>query len=282
METLSSKDRYLIELIDGLGIDYEFERSYKICEGILLGNRFLAGISTKNLGPEPHTVIRQICERIDIPLTFLEALEDNLAEASYIFFGFEESQSSRTYKAYLEYWEKCQAEAKAKPGSRESFLLYLGFKWNAQNNTKRALTEYVYRPYLSFEEIHTRVADVFQTQKDGRPLQIAGDFLKVVSQRITSDQVLYLDVTEENNPRKSFDINVYKAGMLLKELYPVLQKIFNHFAVPAEKFHDLYNPFRTRKFGHLSGGIGRDGKEFFTIYFAPQKIAKSDNLAHGQ
>jgi hypothetical protein len=45
--------------------------------------------------------------------------------------------------------------------------------------------------------------------------------------------------------------------------------------VPAEKFYDLYNPFRTRKFGHLSGGIGRDGKDFFTIYFGPEKISKS-------
>ena len=81
-------------------------------------------------------------------------------------------------------------------------------------------------------------------------------------------------MTEENTPRRSFDINVYNAKLQLKEVYPLLQKIYQHYSIPARDFHALYNQFRTKIIGHLSGGIGRDGKDFLTVYYGLEDVVE--------
>jgi len=60
--------------------------------------------------------------------------------------------------------------------------------------------------------------------------------------------------------------------LLLKQIYPLLQKIYQHYSIPAGEFHALYNLFRTKTVGHLSGGIGRDGKDFVTLYYGLEDV----------
>jgi hypothetical protein len=96
---------------------------------------------------------------------------------------------------------------------------------------------------------------------------MATDFLDIVSTRTTHIEVNYFEVTEENSKRKSFDINVYQANLQLEELYPLLLKMCRHYSIPSGEFHALYEPFKSKIVGHLSGGIGRDGKDFLTVYF---------------
>ena len=81
------------------------------------------------------------------------------------------------------------------------------------------------------------------------------------------DMFIYLEVSEEDNPRRSFDINLYKANLKLHELYPFLSKTSRHYSIPPEEFDPLYDQIRTRLFGHLAGGIDREGKDFLTIYY---------------
>jgi len=153
--------------------------------------------------------------------------------------------------------------------------MFLGFKWDALDNTKRLLGKYTWYPSLSFEEIRERLSHIFDVDKYRTPLEIADDFLDVVSSKITHDEIYYLDVTEEKSRRRSFDINVYRADLKLKALYPVFSKIYQHYAIPAKQFHSLYNPVRTSRFGHLSGGIDREGKDFFTLYFGAEDIVQN-------
>ena len=40
-----------------------------------------------------------------------------------------------------------------------------------------------------------------------------------------------------------------------------------HYSIPSEAFHTLYNPVKTEIFGHLAGGIDRDGKDFLAVYY---------------
>ena len=96
---------------------------------------------------------------------------------------------------------------------------------------------------------------------------MATDFLDIVSTRTTHKEVNYFEVTEENSKRKSFDINVYQADIQLEELYPLLLKMYRHYSIPSREFHAFYEPFKAKTVGHLSGGIGRDGKDFLTVYF---------------
>jgi hypothetical protein len=32
----------------------------------------------------------------------------------------------------------------------------------------------------------------------------------------------------------------------------------------------LYDQIKTRRFGHLAGGVHRNGKDFFNVYYGPQ------------
>jgi len=74
-------------------------------------------------------------------------------------------------------------------------------------------------------------------------------------------------VNEENNPRSSFDLNVYSANLRMKEVYPFLVQMCRHYSIPDETFQALYEQVKDMIFGHLAGGIDRKGKDFLTVYF---------------
>ena len=109
-------------------------------------------------------------------------------------------------------------------------------------------------------------------QKHGHSLETAKAILDLASARIPHHDILYLEVSEEDNPRRSFDINVYRAGLQVGELYPILLKAWQHYSIPAERWHDLYGRVASKAFGHLSGGIDRGGKDFLTVYYGVEGI----------
>lgn len=89
----------------------------------------------------------------------------------------------------------------------------------------------------------------------------------MASSKVDKERFLYLDVKEENNPRSSFDINVYGANLQLQEVDPFLMSTCRHYSIPEEQFHKLYEPAKSHILGHLAGSINRKGKDFFTIYY---------------
>jgi hypothetical protein len=257
----------LLQLMKNLNVELGLERSFKVSERILLGNRFLLGTSKSAIGQESHERILDICERMEMPGNLQETFRENLSEANYVHFGFEENVRTCIYKVYLEFYDKIGKEIKSQPHTSDYFLLHLGFKWDVSDNTKHAVTKYTWYPFLSVEEIQARLASILDPRAYGKPLEIAKDIMSTVSNRVTQDKILYLEVSEENNPRRSFDINMYKAGLQLEEILPFLLNMCQHYSIPAEKFHVLYDQVKTRMFGHLSGGIDREGRDFLTVYY---------------
>ena len=53
----------------------------------------------------------------------------------------------------------------------------------------------------------------------------------------------------------------------MKEIYPFLMEIIQYYSIPSEEFHNLYEAVKTQIFGHLTGGIDREGRDFLTVYF---------------
>ena len=272
MDRFGPTANLLFELIKNLNIYYEFERSLKMLEKNMLGNRFLLIIDKNEIKQNPHEKIVDISQQINIPENFLEVFEKSLSDARHVDFGFEEKESTCVYKVYLDFLAKWENEIRGSPNEHDPYLMFLGFKWDAFDNTKHALTRYTWLPSLSFDKIREKLSNIFRNKKYRKPLEIAGDSLDIISRRITCDNVMYLDVTEENSQRRSFDLNMYRAKLQVKEIYPVLLKVYKHYSIPAEKFHALYNPVRTKMFGHLSGGIDREGKDFLTMYYGLEKI----------
>lgn len=263
----AEKAGLIFHLMKNLNVEIGFERSFKIFEKNLLGNRFLLGISKNSIEQKPHERILDICERMDMPESLLETFRENLSDANYVHFGFEENERSCVYKAYLEFYDKIEKEIKNRPNKSGPFLLHLGFKWDALDNTKRALARYTWYPLLSAEDILIRLSNILDSHQYGKPLEIAKGIVGIASRRIPHYDILYLEVTEDNNPRRSFDINMYRAKLQLKELNPLLLKMWQHYSIPSDEFHKLYDRFKTKTFGHLSGGIDRAGRDFLTVYY---------------
>ena len=258
MERSDQIGERLLGLVTDLDIDYELEHSFKLFEKTLLANHFLLRINKNKITRNPHEKILDICERIDMPETFLEAFKGPLFDANVVHFGFEENENACVYEVHLDSGIKRERETKTRLNKPDPRLSFLGFEWDPFDNTKCVLTRYTRYPFLSFEEMRGKTLAVFEDDGRTKPWEIAKHFLDLVSSRVAHDKIIYLDVTGENSQRRSFDINAYKAELQLKEIYPLLLKIYQHYSIPADKFHELYNSVRTKRFGHLSGGIDRE------------------------
>ncbi len=266
-EILPEKAGQLFQLVKNLNLEVGYERSFKVSEKTLLENRFLLGFSKSSIKPNPHERILEICERMEMPVIFLEDFSEKLSEANYVHFGFEENESTCIYKVYLEFYDRIEEEIKNQPNESEHFLLHLGFKWDVSDNTRHALTRYAWYRSLEVEDILVRLANILDPQKYRNPFEIAKGILSTASSRIPHHDILYLEVSEENNPRRSFDINMYRATLQLRELDPLFSKMCQHYSISSDEFHALYDQVKTKRFGHLSGGIDREGKDFLTVYY---------------
>jgi len=269
------KANLLFELIGDLKSEYKFERSVKIQQKKLLGNRFMLGLYKSKIGETPHEKLVDICRRMDMPENLFEAFSENLSDAEGVGFGFEETERTRVYKVYLDFMDKWKKENRCGPDQRDPLLVILGFKWDIQDKKKGGLAKYVWHPNLPIDEIQKRISDVFGKDGHGKPSEIATRLLDIVSRRISSHSILYLDVADDKGRRRSFDMNLYGANLQLKEIYPLLQEALQHYSIPTRKFHPLYNSLRSLRFGHLSGGIGSGGADFLTIYFGIESVHKA-------
>jgi hypothetical protein len=238
----------------------------------MLGNRFLITIDKNDIETNAHERILSICRMLKMPEDFLEVFRQNFSQANPIDFGFEADEETCIYKAYLDFLPKWKTAGEAGGEKPKTYLMFLGFKWDAFDNAKKALTRYTWHPSLSFEGIEERLSGIFQKAQRVGSFELVQEFLRVISARTNHENVYYLDVTEGNSRRRSFDINAYSANLDLQEMYPLLMKIREHYSISELEFHELYEQVKVKRFGHLSGGVDRKGNDFLTIYFGLEPV----------
>jgi len=204
---------------------------------------------------------------MSMPKKFLGTFEQNLPEGTMVGFGIEEEETTCVVKAYLEFKNRYEEALKKGPNKSDSYVSHWGFKWDAADNTRAALARYICFPAFTAGDILERLSGTFYRAHERTPLEIVRGIVELGSRKVGHDKFLYLEVNEENNPRSSFDINMYGANFRLEELYPFFLQMCRHYSIPDEQFHSLYDPVRTRTFGHLAGGMDRKGRDFLTVYF---------------
>jgi hypothetical protein len=91
--------------------------------------------------------------------------------------------------------------------------------------------------------------------------------LSRIAQFADSGELLLMEVEEPGNPRRSCDLNLYDAGLRMKEIADLVDATLRDFAVPLGRAQALLGRIGDRALGHISAGLGRDGKEFVTFYF---------------
>lgn len=155
----------LFQLVKSLKVNAGLERSFKISEKSLLGNRFLLGTRKGAIKQKAHERILEICARLKMPEDFLEAFREKLKDSDFVHFGFEENERTCVYKAYLEFYDKTKKEIKNQKNHSKHFLMHLGFKWDASDNTQRSITKYTWYPRLSIEDILARQSKILDPRK---------------------------------------------------------------------------------------------------------------------
>lgn len=267
MERGDDEARRLFRLVKGLNVQVGFERSFKVFRNTLLPDRFLMGFRRKELGREPRETIRNVCRQIGMPGDFLGTFLAYLSEANIILFGFEGNEKSCLYKAYLEFGHRITEAVAKNPHRPEPVLIHMGFKWDVSDNSQRSTTRYTAFPALSLQDMLERMTGLFYSHGRRNPFGIVEGIINLGASKVGPDKFLYFEADEENNPRTSFDINMYRAHLRMKELYPFLLDMARHYSIPDGRFDDLYGSIGSDIFGHLTGGVDREGREFLTVYF---------------
>ena len=256
----------LFEFLKEQNISPAFERSFKVIDKKLFENRFLLGFEKDTISFDPDKKMVGISEKMGMPESFIEEFRQNLPESNIVGFGFGEEEMGCTVKAYLEFGDRFFRAIKSKPRNPDPYLSHLGFKWDAEDNTKKALTRYTCYPGYTSQEMITRLSKEFYAIKDNSPFEIVKGILDAASSKVNGLRFLFLEVREEDSHRASFDINVYGANLRLKELDPLISDIFRHYGLPQEKFQNVCGQMKNYVLGHIAGGTDRKGKDFLTIY----------------
>ncbi len=197
----------------------------------------------------------------------LVSFQKILPDLSFIHFGYEERENTCSYKIYGEYG----SNRKAIPLMKAPFLIGLGFKWDVFQPERQVTTKYLCVPGLTQASMQARMEDIFKTQVNVMLMEACSDILRQSLEKITMNDVIYLEVSDGDGPRRSFDINVYDAGIRMKHIGKPVRMIFQHFSIPESVYDNIYNPRNEYLLGHISGGVDRDGKAFITIYGGLEK-----------
>jgi len=250
----------LHELVTKLNIE-GFEKSFKLSHGSFFPQRALIAI---NQIAQYRRAIFNICHLLNMPEEHLQLFREYFPTANRIYFGYEEKSNACTYKIYLEFWDY-HLSKKSPP--HEPFMLYLGFKWNATAHTNNTLTRYTLYPEISSKNILDKIDATYPCHSNAQVCSIAKKIITTALEKTNACSLKYLEVTEDDNSRKSFDINLYKAGLKTHDIYAELMAVQKHYKVDATKFHNFYSSIKHQDFGHLSGGIDKSHNDFMTFYY---------------
>ena len=263
---LSPHGELLFELIKNLNVAFGFERSFKMQEKIFLPNRILCSVGKLGIGSDHDKKIIEICRRLNIPPDLLDFANESLTKANVIHFGYEDNESGSIYKTYFEYEARYREQHDAASKTHRSIHLCSAIKWDINHPDRHTITQYTVYPSLSRTQRLERMLAIYN-DKNSTPLHIATKIFEMASRTIEDEDIFYLEAKEETNPRTSFDINIYNAEFAMEKLQALIMELADYYSLDKEAFTQFFTTIKTKTFGHLSSGIDRNGKDFFSIYY---------------
>ena len=255
----------LLRLVSELGVPFQHERSFRMAEGALLANRFLLSVDRRGMSGDARARVLEICRRLGMPEPLQGAALARFDMASCIHFGFEGDAGRVVIKLYLER-AVARDEARRARERGEPALLHLAFKWEPDSDAQ-VVTEYLWHPALTAAEISARLERHVYGGGEESSRAIAQSVLELAAGRIAAEQLQYLEVQEPGNGRRSFDLNLYNARLVVKDVQAQLYRMRDRYGVRPGQFQALYDQIKGKVLGHLAGGVHRDGRDFFNLYY---------------
>jgi tryptophan halogenase len=255
----------LIRLVEDLHAPYGLERSVKITQAALADDRCLISVGRAALGGAPADRLIAIGRALRMPAALADALGAALDGADIVHFGFEATADDEVYKIYLEYASQVRNAMAA--GSRTPALVHLAYKWAPERTDSHTITRYTWVPCRNRAEIEAKLQALVPTNESAKARRCVSGLLSRIAGFADSGAVLLMEVEEPGNPRRSCDLNVYDAGLRMAEIADLVETTLRDFAVPQAPAQAVFERAAERALGHISAGLGRDGREFVTFYF---------------
>jgi len=260
----------LRKAVANLDVPYGAERSFKLTKGALLQNRFLLTLHISVFGNNPQKGIRHFIKPFNMPDPFLAMLVSPLSHADIIHLGYEQNGQNEQIKLYFEFVADAITAVNRGTAADEPVLVHAAYKWDPHNPSRRAVAYYHYQPGLGRRKVAERVAGLF-AHRQQMPSLFTQQLIVRTANRIPEDELLMLEVSEEGNPRRSFDLKLYDAELSLVSIESELMLLFDYFQLSHELLDSLMKEHSNKVLGHLSGGMGRDDREFITLYFGVEE-----------
>jgi tryptophan halogenase len=244
----------LIRQVAGLGAPFGLERSAKITPGAVHAERCLMSVHLSGLGPDPLARVAAMGAAFALPRQV--DLAPALAGADIVHFGYERGAQGDVFKLYFEYAER----ARAALAVGEPALVHLAIKWERARPDRHVWTRYAWpgcRGRSAVEATLSRLA---------APGSRAHAHTLALLARANHAETLLLEVSEADHPRRSWDVNVYDAELTLGDTLDLVMAAARDFGCGPQA-EAVFAPRRAVALGHVSGGMGRDGREFLTFYF---------------
>jgi len=255
-------------ILESLNIPGGYERSFKLAPGGIQANRYLLGFEASAIPGERWP---DIFRQLNMPSNLARDFLDSLPEANTALFGFEARPDGESlYKLYLEFWSKLQQRQQHTPHDRSRQLLHLGFKWQAVSPEHHACTYYHCLPGLSVEDIRQRIPDHFSGFTNSPCQTVTFTILDQIEHAQSTDDYLYLEISEPDSNRVSFDLNLYPAQRSVNDIREGLLSIASSMNIDPQKIQRMLSLAGDQPLGHISSGRGRDGREYFTVYYEQQ------------
>jgi len=261
----------LRQLVAGRNTDYRLERSFKLLQGSLLANRFLLSIQRHDMGPRAGSKIIALCVEMGMPDDYLEMVARDLPDVDVVHAGFEQGVDAQIYKLYLEFPGIYHKKASAWKQGDEPIIIHRAFKWNPAAPNEKTIASYLGYPGLTPEMITSRIGDIYQQDSEDRAYQAACRILEQAVDRGLLD-IFYLEVSEQDNSRRSFDFNIYDADLTLNDVMSSIELLFEYYAVDPVPHQSYLETARGESLGHIAGGIGRNGSGFNSVYYGVELI----------
>lgn len=246
----------LRQRVASLDSDHGIEFSIKLVDGAIRERRFLLSLHRDSLGTDPAASLAALLPAIGWPAAASAQLWQRLPQAAFVHFGFEQEGAQPLYKLYLEF-------PRRQPAS--DWLVHLAFKWRPGGEA--IVARYQGGDGLSLQSVQARIESVFAEAPHSPVLELSRALLLRAQQRQPAGSLFLLDVTEEGNPRHSFDLNLYDAGLSLGDMSELLAPVAAALHIPAADLDRVLRTCADEPLGHLSAGLDRRGGPFCTLYF---------------
>lgn len=267
---MSHASDILHSFVEAMCVPYGFERSVKLCPGRVLDQRYLLSLHKSALGHKAHTRLAALGEKLQAPKDALAQLLEELPTADVIHLGFEQDTDKTLCKIYLEFASRARmAMAQPQPQPDQPTLVHKALKWDINQPQRNTLTYYWLKAgTLSESHIKQHVTNIVGSQPGTDAIQ---RIVECALQRLPADELMWLDIEEPGNQRRSLDFNLYDTGLMLQEIQSIIMPLADHFRITQPELENWFDSNGRKALGHIAGGLNREGEPFITVYFGVEE-----------